>query len=78
MILPVFVLPVFVLPVFACIFCLQTFYLHLPVLADMPAFVYQPRTLVDSTASLLAWLRRARIGRSTKPIINAGIINNSK
>ena len=31
------ILPVFVLSVFACIFCLQTFYLHLPVLADMPA-----------------------------------------
>ena len=31
------ILPVFVLSVFACIFCLQTFYLHLPALADMPA-----------------------------------------
>ena len=75
MILPVFVLPVFVLPVFVCIFCLQTYFTCRHIL---PAIVYQPRTLVDSTASLLAWLRRARIGRNTKPIINAGIINSSK
>ena len=76
------ILPVFVLSVFVCMHFLPTDISTdrhiLPTVADMPALAYQPRTLVDSTASLLAWLRRARIGRNTKPIINAGIINNSK
>ena len=45
------ILPVFVLPVFVCIFCLQTslpayiFCLHLPALADMPAWILSAQDL---------------------------------